>query len=86
MSKDTRPAIVQVRWLDSWAEHGWRPVTEGASLEPDHCVTVGFLMHESDELMVIAQSISVDIPNGAGWVSIPKVSITERRTLKEAVP
>ena len=76
------PPMVRVEWLDSWSEHGWRPVSEGAELGPDHCVSVGFLINDAPDRLVLAHSVSTEIQNAAGWLTIPKVAITKQTMLR----
>lgn len=68
---------VQVRWLDSFAAYGWQDM---AAISPSRIITVGILVDDNSERMVIAGSVS-DSGNYHGLVAIPKPCIEEVETI-----
>lgn len=69
-----------VEWLDSTGMHGWRDLKENVSLEPDHCMTVGFVIKETDDYLTLLQSHTArkdgDLDSGDNSICIPKFAIT----------
>ena len=76
-----------VRWTDSNGGHGWSALTwflENA--KPSQCESIGFVLHEDDEYIVLIQSLDYaggdvppgDVRHGDGFIAIPKAVITEQ--------
>lgn len=83
------PKLLAIEWLDSHGFAGWNRLDELERLgrRTMTCVSVGFLVVETDDVVVLASSLSAwfdpDIAVGAkGDISIPKVAITRRRALR----
>lgn len=82
--------IVYVRWVDS---HGWSTWNDARTriktgLEQNlMCETVGFLIAESDDRLVVASSISLDeettFDNLTDMEVIPRVAVLEMEVLRE---
>lgn len=72
-------SIIEVVWVDSEAEQDWKPLAEvlegPKSLE---CRTVGYLLMETEDRLVLAGSVSID-KQIHGHMTIPKVAIKERK-------
>ena len=72
--------LVLIEWVDSAMEYGW----QGKALfdaTVSKCQTAGFMLNETDEVMVVAQSRS----NSGRWadaITIPKCSIKRIRKLR----
>jgi len=73
---DTTPSIVQVSWIDAVADSGWEEKTKA---EIHHCVTVGFLIDETEEALCIASTWSHNQTNAR--IHIPKAWINNRKVL-----
>lgn len=79
--------MVFIEWLDSkiapnlWVFAGEE---EKESLKPSSCISMGFVLSESDEYIAIVQSISGDTI--LGGLAIPKCSIKKLTDLKEQMP
>ncbi len=72
--------VVHVEWIDSEADVGW----EIADYRHDwisKCHSVGFLAAETENYIVIANSLDPDHQEFNGRISIPTCSIIEMRTL-----
>lgn len=70
--------IVRVRWLDSGAhldfDRGWRTLTEfmeKAALGTMEAETVGYLMHEDDDVILLGQTHN---PTGDNWVGAQMIA------------
>ena len=72
--------IERIDWLDSCSHDGWHSAGDIA-YEPVKCVTVGYLVHETDTSVTLAQSVH-DGDQRAGVMTIPKAVIQTRMHLK----
>ena len=70
------PKIIQVSWIDAVADVGWEGKTKA---EIHHCITVGYLVDETDEALCLASTWSVDQTNAR--MHIPKAWIKNRKVL-----
>jgi hypothetical protein len=70
------PKIIQVSWIDAVADVGWESKTKA---EIHHCITVGYLVDETDEALCLASTWSVDQTNAR--MHIPKAWIKNRKVL-----
>jgi uncharacterized protein YqfA (UPF0365 family) len=70
------PKIIQVSWIDAVADVGWEAKTKA---EIHHCITVGYLVDETDEALCLASTWSVDQTNAR--MHIPKAWIKNRKVL-----
>jgi hypothetical protein len=74
----TTPDIIQISWIDAVADSGWE---EKVKAEIHQCITVGFLVHETDEAICIASTWSDTETNAR--MHIPKAWIKDRKVLNE---
>lgn len=74
---ETVPLIIQVKWIDAVADSGWEEKTKA---EIHHCLTVGFLIDETDEALCIASTWSHNQTNAR--IHIPKAWIKDRKVLQ----
>ncbi len=90
---NTTPPMVLVEWRDSSSTTGnvWKTVEEAirvAKEETTPCVSVGFLVHEDAEWIVLVPHLSVFPPiedsQGSGDMTIPRCSVIRIVTLAEA--
>lgn len=70
------PKIIQVSWIDAVADVGWESKTKA---EIHHCITVGYLIDETDEALCLASTWSLDQTNAR--MHIPKAWIKHRKVL-----
>ena len=75
------PKIVHVEWIDAVADSGWE---DKVKAQIDKCVTVGFLIDETDEAICIASTLSIDHNNAR--MHIPKAWIKNRKVLVDETP
>lgn len=78
-----RDRIVYLRWLDSCGPTGSVWIDASQAL-PEVCVceSVGWIVSETDEAIMVAGHVEHDISESAsGVLSIPKVAIVERRNI-----
>lgn len=68
--------IIQVSWIDAVADSGWEEKTKA---EIHHCITVGFLVDETDEAICIASTWSHNQTNAR--IHIPKAWIQNRKVI-----
>lgn len=54
---DTQLKVVRVLWRDIVTSHGWQ---EDTKLDPASCETVGFLVGEDLDTLVVASTVGVD--------------------------
>lgn len=72
---------VEITWIDSQSgPNEWEFLADRTPLIPAVCTTVGFVIEETDEHVLIANSISKT--QLWGQIVIPKVSIRSRRSLR----
>lgn len=69
-----RMKVVHVEWVDSEASVGWEPRSSITST-PLIAPTVGFLMKETDEFLLVAHSYDSVNDHFNGGIKIPIVSI-----------
>ena len=72
----TTPKIIQVSWIDAVADVGWEGKTKA---EIHHCITVGYVVDETDEALCLASAWSIDQTNAR--MHIPKAWIKNRKVL-----
>ena len=72
----TTPKIVQVSWIDAVADVGWEGKTKA---EIHHCITVGYVVDETDEALCVASTWSIYQTNAR--MHIPKAWIKNRKVL-----
>lgn len=80
---------VEIEWADSTSDHGWDD--EDAVLQShersDHmlCCSVGYVIKDADDHIIIAQSFSATGPRSRGVgnvLTIPKSQIRDIKTLR----
>lgn len=77
-------AIVEVFWVDSYSRSGWEDADEMLKNLDDKdigCLTVGYLLRETDDRVTIIQS-QAGVGNIGDAMTIPKRAILEMSTLK----
>jgi len=75
--------VVEVRWVDSCGfDSGWVDNDELKSLKAKKITTVGHLVEESDDYVVIAPTIGDD--QNFGSLCIPKCSVLKINILTES--
>jgi len=73
-------SLEQITWTDSSSMDGWTCYETVLSLEPAAIKSVGYVVKETTQFIVVASHLG---PDGVdGIMSIPKACITGRRVLK----
>jgi len=74
--------LVEIRWDDAETSGGWEQATD---LAPKHAeaITVGFLVAETADHVVIANTVGEDGSTN-GRIQIPSKMILKRRTMRGA--
>lgn len=72
-------SLVQVEWKDAQTGHGWEH-EEDLTIDIPVVITVGFLIKEDDNGILIASSVGTDRHSNARIV-IPKGMIVSRKDL-----
>jgi hypothetical protein len=83
--------LVWIKWTDSHSpsESKWRPIDEIKNEnEKMILISVGYLVAENKDVLTVVPHIHSEemkniVDNGKGDMVIPKVSIIERKILKE---
>ena len=75
--------LVRIEWEDSSStSRVWNTQEYLSSAKNQRCVSVGFLVHEDKECVVVAGHMGMDeYPDFAGDMRIPKSAIRKRRRL-----
>jgi hypothetical protein len=72
--------VYHIEWLDSETLEGWTALSDvEAELSVTH--TIGFLIHESNEFLLVAHSYDPGTESTNGLITIPKAAIKKSRTL-----
>ncbi len=74
--------IICVDWDDAAHTDGWRHAERIAEDTPLRCRTIGFVMSETKDKIVLAQNLSLEQPTGSEAMTIPKSLIRRRRRLR----
>lgn len=88
MSENKLPQLVMIEWLDSaQPQSGWRHLDDAPALEVIQCVSVGWLVGESEGVKMLAPNIG-DFKSGgnvqaSGFLRIPTVAVTRQVGLVE---
>ena len=73
------PQQVRVRWLDSsGSKHGWLPFVDATNPEEfglTHCVSVGFLIAEREDCIILASGYDEENDAVLLVTAIPRVCI-----------
>jgi hypothetical protein len=74
--------IVLIEWLDSYSVYEqWDFLKDLKEPEIIKCKSVGFIVNETNESILIMPHISGDNEAGKGGICIPKLSIIKRTQL-----
>lgn len=74
--------IIKINWVDSVRASDWA-LLEDIDDKPLDCVSVGFLIKETDEQITIAQNYGIKPEQVCNLMTIPRCSIRDIKELKE---
>lgn len=91
MRPDSRraiPPLVLIEWQDSAQPvPGWRYLEDKPALEVVECVSVGWMVGENEQVVMLAPNIgdfhSGDSAQASGFIRVPKKAVTRRVLLIE---
>lgn len=88
MSKKIEKELVKIKWLDSRGVNDrWERLSDSEEEKVCVCISVGYIIKESDKLVKIAPHIAdeedVEDFQYVGSMTIPKCSIVSRRLLDD---
>lgn len=72
--------VVELRWLDSVGQGTWHSfdtALQDSTTEAMHHRTVGYVLHEADDYVLVAGSISESKVMVSDTMQIPRVAIIE---------
>lgn len=69
--------VERIEWTDSWSPRGWQD-PDGLDTSPCICVSVGFVLRETESHVYVAAHVVEGEASAIGTVVIPKVAITKR--------
>ena len=76
--------MVEVAWIDSEADSDWQTVEELLEYSDLDCRTVGYLIAERENSIVVAGSVGLGRKDNSvhSAITIPRASISEIRDLR----
>lgn len=80
MADKALPSLVEVHWVDSSTVHGWVDHEVAAGRPVYRAVTVGYLIADDDEKLVIVSTVAQDGDVCATMV-IPQVQVITKHRL-----
>jgi len=75
-----RKKILLIDWVDSSSANGWNHI-EAINPSLKICTSIGFLINETKDALILAAHLSFDPDLCSGDISIPKVAIIRRRAI-----
>lgn len=73
--------IIVIDWVDSIRDFDWTPIEDVDENSLD-CVSVGFMLKETDDYVTIAQNYGLEPEQVCNLITIPKCSIKNIREIK----
>lgn len=73
-----------VEWIDAEGGSRWQPEEFYTDAHVAHCVSVGFVMSEDRERIVLCQSLDAGNATADNHIVIPAFSVTRQVTLRRA--
>ena len=77
------PCVVYIEWLDAETNMGWMPKIEESKRPLTKCKSVGFLIGDYEDRVIVAASYDPDNDNVNSVTVIPKVGITLQKEIVE---
>lgn len=74
--------IVLIDWKDSVKNSDWT-LMEDVDEKPVNCISIGFLLKETDDYVTIAQNYGLEPEQVCNLITIPKCSIKNIMEIKE---
>ena len=64
--------LVKLEWSDAVCDSGWNNISYVKEKDVEHCITVGFLFHETETAYYISNTLVKDDDGILGYNIIPK--------------
>lgn len=74
--------IIVIEWIDSVRAFDWTLIEDVDEKSLD-CVSVGFLLKETDDYVTIAQNYGLEPKQVCNLITIPKCSIRNIKEIKD---
>ncbi len=83
MTRSKRYYAVQVTWHDAFTVDKWRPTEEHVDVgkSPCVCVSVGWLLYQDKDIVVIGQSLSAGGTRVGESLTVPRGMVKQLRYL-----
>lgn len=72
-----------IEWLDAEGGSSWKPEADVATARPAHCISVGFVVAENKECVVLVQSLDPGNSTADNHLVIPARNIEAQVTLRK---
>lgn len=69
---------IHVVWHDAVSEDAWQELPQAKELRPHDIHTLGYLIEEDDQRIVIALNLDIEREGASQTISIPKTWLLER--------
>ena len=73
---------ILVKWQDAVSHDEWEEMEEAKNLDPHTIITLGFLVDENDDRLIVGLNWDEERDAVAQTISIPKAWILSRRFIK----
>lgn len=73
--------LVEVEWQDAYSDDSWQSAKKARKSGPMWCRTVGYLLREDDDAIVLADTICETERDVAGTWYIPKGMVRKVRKI-----
>ena len=80
-----KPDLVVVTWIDIASRADWMDQEEAEGCLPEVCVTVGWIVHEEKDRVILADSATASGDWG-GTTVIPKSVIKKKKRIAQSRP
>jgi len=74
--------LVIVKWRDIVGDDSWQSIKEGTALKPQAFISMGWLLRETKDVIVIASCYSPDDDTVGGVTSIPRGAVDSIKPLR----
>ena len=80
-----KPDLLVVTWHDISSRADWQGLEEVQALRPEKCITVGWLVQQDDDQIIVADSVTESGEFG-GTTVIPRAVIQKTKKIAKSRP